>query len=99
MEETGMIMSLTESVLLRNPRHLGAAHKYIHLVEATTTPERAEKDADTLVTLIPDAGYLIHMPSHIYQRVGRYADAIKSNQLAIAADANYLAHRHAQGIY
>ena len=48
---------------------------------------------------MPDAGHLLHMPSHIYQRVGRYADAIKSNQLAMAADRIYLAHRHAPGMY
>lgn len=97
--ETAQIVALTESVLRRNPRHPGATHMYIHLVEPTSTPERAEKAADTLLTLMPDAGHLIHMSSHIYQRVGRYADAIKSNELAIAADKNYLAHQHAQGIY
>ena len=48
---------------------------------------------------MPAAGHVIHMPSHIYQRVGRYADSMKSNQLAIAADEDYLAHRHAQGMY
>ena len=99
LDETPRIVAVTESVLQRNPRHPGATHMYIHLVEPTSTPERAEKAADTLLTLMPDAGHVIHMPSHIYQRVGRYADAIKSNQLAMAADENYLAHQHAQGIY
>ncbi len=99
LDETPRIVALTESVLQRNPRHPGATHMYIHLVEPTSTPERAEKAADTLLTLMPEAGHVIHMPSHIYQRVGRYADAIKSNQLAMAADENYLAHQHAQGIY
>jgi tetratricopeptide (TPR) repeat protein len=96
---TAEIVALTESVLKRNPNHPGAAHFYIHLVESTSTPERAEKAADTLLTLMPAAGHAVHMPSHIYQRVGRYADSIKSNQLAMAADEAYLAQRHAQGMY
>ncbi|SEL11313.1 tetratricopeptide repeat protein [Nitrosovibrio tenuis] len=99
LEGTTEIVALTESVMQRNPKHPGAVHLYIHLVEPTSTAERGEKAADTLLTLMPDAGHLLHMPSHIYQRVGRYADAIKSNQLAIAADENYLAHQHAQGMY
>jgi hypothetical protein len=61
---------------------------YIHLIEPTSTPERAEKAADTLLNLMPAAGHMIHMASHIYQRIGRYADSMKSNQLAIAADEN-----------
>ncbi|KIO48726.1 lipopolysaccharide assembly protein LapB [Nitrosospira sp. NpAV] len=99
LEGTAEIVALTESVIRRNPRHPGAVHMYIHLVEPTSTPERAEKAADTLLTLMPAAGHAVHMPSHIYQRVGRYADAIKSNQLAIAADEEYLSHSHAQGMY
>ena len=99
LDGTAEIVALTESVLRRNPRHPAAAHFYIHLVEPTKTPERAEKAADTLLTLMPAAGHMVHMPSHIYQRVGRYADAIKSNQLAMAADEDYLSHRHAQGMY
>src|SRR5687768_10149880 len=95
-EGTAEIVALTEEVMRRNPKHPGAVHMYIHLIEPTDTPERAEKAADTLLTLMPDAGHLVHMPSHIYLRVGRYADAIKSNQLAIAADERYLAQRHAQ---
>jgi tetratricopeptide (TPR) repeat protein len=98
-EGTTQIVALTEKVIQRNPRHPGALHMYIHLVEATNTPERAEKAADTLLTLMPAAGHMIHMPSHIYLRVGRYADAMKSNQLAIAADENYIAQSRAQGIY
>jgi tetratricopeptide (TPR) repeat protein len=99
LEGTAEIVALTESVIRRNPKHPGAVHMYIHLVEPTSTPERAEKAADTLLTLMPAAGHAVHMPSHIYQRVGRYADAIKSNQLAIAADEEYLSHSHAQGMY
>ncbi|MDQ3187025.1 MAG: hypothetical protein M3Q16_11340 [Pseudomonadota bacterium] len=99
LEGTTEIVALTEEVMRRNPKHPGAVHLYIHLIEPTSTPERAEKAADTLLTLMPAAGHAVHMPSHIYQRVGRYADAIKSNRLAIAADEDYLAQQHAQGMY
>ena len=86
-------------MLRRNPKHPGALHMLIHLVEPTTTPERAEKAADTLMPLMPAAGHMVHMASHIYQRVGRYADAMKSNQLAIAADEDYITQCRAQGLY
>lgn len=98
-EGTAEIVELTEEVLRRNPKHPGALHMYIHLIEPTSTPERAEQAADTLLTLMPAAGHLIHMSSHIYQRVGRYADSIKSNQLAIAADEDYITQCRAQGLY
>lgn len=93
---TAEIVALTEEMLRRHPAHPAALHMYIHLMEPTNTPERAEKAADTLM---PAAGHMIHMPSHIYQRVGRYADAMRSNQLAIAADENYIAQYQAQGLY
>ncbi len=98
-ERTAEIVALTEKVMRDYTTHPGALHLYIHLIEPTTTPERAEKAADTLLTLMPAAGHMVHMPSHIYQRVGRYADAMKSNQLAIAADEDYIAQCRAQGIY
>jgi tetratricopeptide (TPR) repeat protein len=98
-EGTAEIVALTEQMLARNPRHPGALHMYIHLMESTSTPEKAERAADTLLTLMPAAGHMVHMPGHIYQRVGRYADAIRSNQLAIAADEDYIAQCRAQGIY
>jgi tetratricopeptide (TPR) repeat protein len=98
-EGTAEIVALTEEVLRRHPAHPAALHMQIHLLEPTTTPERAEKAADVLLPLMPAAGHMIHMPSHIYQRVGRYADAIKSNQLAIAADEDYIAQCQAQGLY
>jgi tetratricopeptide (TPR) repeat protein len=94
---TAEIVALTEQVIARNPRHPGALHMYIHLLEATSTPERAERAADTLLTLMPAAGHMVHMPGHIYQRVGRYADAIRSNELAIAADEDYIVQCRAQG--
>jgi tetratricopeptide (TPR) repeat protein len=98
-EYTADIVGLTERVMARNPRHPGALHMYIHLMEGTGTPEKAERAADTLLTLMPAAGHMVHMPAHIYQRVGRYADAIKSNQLAIAADEDYISQCRAQGLY
>jgi tetratricopeptide (TPR) repeat protein len=99
MKDTTEIVAITEEVMRRNPKHPGALHMYIHIMEPTATPERAEKAADTLLTLMPAAGHIVHMPSHIYLRVGRYADAIKSNERAVAADEAYLARKHAQGLY
>jgi tetratricopeptide (TPR) repeat protein len=93
------IVAITERVIARNPKHPGAVHMYIHLMEGTATPEKAEQAADTLLTLMPAAGHMVHMPAHIYQRVGRYADAIKSNQLAVAADEDYISQCRAQGLY
>ena len=98
-EGTAEIVALTEKVLARNPKHPGALHLYIHLLESTESAANAEKAADTLLTLMPAAGHMVHMPAHIYQRVGRYADAIKSNQLAIAADEDYITQCRAQGLY
>jgi tetratricopeptide (TPR) repeat protein len=98
-EGTAEIVALTEKVLHAHPKHPGALHMYIHLIEPTSTPERAERAADTLLTLMPAAGHMVHMPSHIYQRVGRYADAMKSNQLAVAADEDYITQCRAQGLY
>jgi tetratricopeptide (TPR) repeat protein len=95
---TAEIVALTESVLARNPLHPGALHLYIHLLEATA-PERAVTAADRLLTLMPAAGHMVHMPSHIYQRVGRYDLAIKSNELAVAADEDYITQCRAQGLY
>jgi tetratricopeptide (TPR) repeat protein len=96
---TDDIVELTERVMTRHPRHPGALHMYVHLMEGTSTPEKAEQAADTLQTLMPAAGHMVHMPGHIYQRIGRYTDAIKSNQLAIAADEDYISQCRAQGLY
>jgi tetratricopeptide (TPR) repeat protein len=98
-EYTADIVALTERVMARNAKHPGALHMYIHLMEGTSTPEKAERAADTLLTLMPAAGHMVHMPGHIYQRVGRYADAIKSNELAVAADEDYITQCRAQGLY
>jgi tetratricopeptide (TPR) repeat protein len=93
------MVSLTEAVIRKHPRHPLALHLYLHLMEPTRTPERAESAADALVGLMPAAGHIVHMPSHIYHRVGRYADAIRSNEQAIDADEDYLAQCRAQGLY
>ena len=97
--ETDEIVSTLEKVMAKNPNHPGANHYYIHAVEATKSPERAEAAADRLRTLMPGAGHMVHMPSHIYQRVGRYADAEASNVAAAKADEDYITQCRAQGLY
>jgi tetratricopeptide (TPR) repeat protein len=86
---TKEIVEVLENTLAHHPDHPGANHFYIHAVEASQNPERAVPAADRLRTLVPGAGHLVHMPSHIYIRVGRYADAVRSNQDAVAADRHY----------
>ncbi|MDQ2976310.1 MAG: hypothetical protein M3R69_13005 [Acidobacteriota bacterium] len=97
-ERTAEIVALTEKVITQNPNHPGALHLYIHLMEAYAA-YKAEPAADRLLTLMPAAGHMVHMPAHIYQRVGRYADAARSNELAIAADEDYISQCNAQGLY
>jgi tetratricopeptide (TPR) repeat protein len=92
------IQSQLESIIQKNPHHPGGLHFYIHLMEPVK-PALAEPAADRLLTLMPAAGHMVHMPSHIYQRVGRYADSIRSNQLAVQADEDYLTQCRAQGLY
>ncbi|HEU4477316.1 MAG TPA: hypothetical protein VFR80_02290 [Pyrinomonadaceae bacterium] len=98
-EGTAEIVSVIEKVIERNPQHPGALHLYIHLMESTELVDKAEGAADRLLTLMPAAGHMVHMPAHIYQRVGRYADAARSNELAIAADEDYISQCQAQGLY
>ena len=93
------IVASLEGVLKRQPDHPGALHLYIHAVEASTTPERAEAAADRLQSLMPQAGHIVHMPSHIFYRVGRYADAAKANEIAARVDEDYIAACRAQGFY
>lgn len=97
--EAARIRAVLEGVIARHPGHPGAHHYYIHLVEGSATPELAEKSADLLGSLMPAAGHMVHMPAHIYLRVGRYADAAAANVRAIAADEDYLAQCQAQGLY
>jgi len=99
-EYTDRIVATLERVLRRNPEHIGAAHYYIHAVEASTTPQRAERYADLLAALAPGSGHLVHMPAHIYIRTGRYHDATLSNLAASSADAAFLAVCHgSNGLY
>jgi tetratricopeptide (TPR) repeat protein len=98
-EGTSEIVSIIESVLERNSHHPLALHLYIHLIEPTETPEKAEIAADRLLSLMPGAGHMVHMPSHIYQRIGRYEDAARSNELASLADEDYITQCQAQGLY
>ena len=94
------IVPTLERVLARNPNHAGAIHLYIHAVEASDRPKRAEPYADRLRGAIPGAGHLVHMPSHIYYRVGRYLDALEDNKTAVKVDENYLADTNApMGVY
>ncbi len=81
-----------------NPDHPGAHHYYIHMVELPK-PDLAIPSADKLGSLMPAAGHIVHMPSHIYIRVGRYADAVKVNQAAILADEDYISQCYSQGMY
>jgi tetratricopeptide (TPR) repeat protein len=85
------IVAVLERTLAACPNHPGANHFYIHAVEASPWPERAAEAAERLLTLVPGSGHLVHMPSHIFIRVGRYLDAAQSNQQAIAADEAYFA--------
>ncbi len=96
---TEEIVETLERVIARNPNHPGALHLYIHAVEASTQPGRAEAAADRLLPLMPGAGHLVHMPSHIYWRVGRYADAVTVNAAAARADRAYFKTAQPSGIY
>jgi tetratricopeptide (TPR) repeat protein len=98
-EGTLEIIAVLESVLARYPDHVGANHYYIHAVEASPHAAWALESADRLNTLVPNAGHLVHMPSHIYARVGDNAAAIKSNAAAADVDRNYIAATGATGMY
>jgi tetratricopeptide (TPR) repeat protein len=87
-----------EAVLKRSPDHIGACHYYIHAVEAWQ-PERALPCAERLPGLAPGAGHLVHMPSHIYIRVGKYDKAVERNAHAVSTDQHYLEGRHLSGVY
>jgi tetratricopeptide (TPR) repeat protein len=97
---TEEIVSVLESVLKRNPDHLGANHYYIHAVEASPQPERALASAQRLEKLAPAAGHLVHMPAHIYARVGDHPASAKRNEVAAAVDEKYIkATGLAPGVY
>jgi hypothetical protein len=86
---TPLILATLETVLEDNPQHPGANHFYIHAIEASGNPEKGIPSAERLENMIPGSGHLVHMPSHIYVNVGRYADAVLANQRAIKADEEY----------
>ncbi|NES75442.1 MULTISPECIES: tetratricopeptide repeat protein [Okeania] len=96
---TNEVVKKLEFVLEKNPNHPGAIHYYIHALEASPYPEKAEKSADNLRNLVPASGHLVHMPSHLYLRIGRYHDAASTNQNAIKADEKFLATSQQKGLY
>lgn len=97
--ETRKVIAALERIIARSPQHPLALHLYIHAVEASSEPGRAEDEADRLANLVPASGHLIHMPAHIYWRVGRYDDAASANIRAAAVDEEYIAACNAQGFY
>ncbi|HWF88247.1 MAG TPA: hypothetical protein VN659_05410, partial [Pyrinomonadaceae bacterium] len=98
-EDTLEIVATLEGVLRRNPNHSGANHYYIHAVEASTNPDRALPSADRLGKIAPNAGHLVHMPSHVYIRTGDYFQAAKANVDAIAVDREYMTKSGNKGLY
>jgi tetratricopeptide (TPR) repeat protein len=97
-EGTAELIADLETVLTADPNHPGACHYFIHAVEAVQ-PDRAVPCAERLAALMPGAGHLVHMPAHIYIRVGRWADAITANEHAVHADETYIADINPSGIY
>ena len=97
--DTVKVISTIERVLELDENHPLAIHLYIHAVEASSDPGRAEAAADRLGKLVPGAGHLVHMPSHIYWRVGRYKDASQANIEAAKVDEDYISQCNAQGFY
>ena len=98
-EGTETLVAVLESVLRRDPLHVGANHYYIHALEASPWPERALASASRLETLVPLAGHLVHMPSHVYMRTGDYFSALVSNMRAASVDREYFAATNADGVY
>jgi tetratricopeptide (TPR) repeat protein len=96
---TDEIVSTLESVMKRDPNHLGAIHYYIHAVEASPNPERALAGANKLAALAPGAGHIVHMPAHVYIRTGDYDAAVKTNEKAAEVDRAYIKATGVQGIY
>jgi len=97
--ETEEILGALRFVMAREPNHPGANHFYIHAVEAGPHPEHGLPAADRLLNYAPGAGHLVHMPAHIYMRVGQYGDAVVANERAVKADRSYIRHCRALGFY
>jgi tetratricopeptide (TPR) repeat protein len=89
-EQNVELIAVLEQVLSRWPGHIGANHYYIHAVEGSRNAERGLPSAQRLETLVPAIGHLLHMPAHIYSRMGDHTRAIQSNERAVAADAAYM---------
>ncbi|HEY0956341.1 MAG TPA: tetratricopeptide repeat protein [Roseateles sp.] len=96
---TADVVAALETVLKRTPNHAGAIHLYIHAVEASTTPERALPAARRLAALMPGAGHIVHMPSHIYYRVGLYRESLELNRRATAVDEAYFKRSPSDPLY
>jgi tetratricopeptide (TPR) repeat protein len=97
-EGTAEAIAALEGVIAANPKHPGALHYWIHVWESKD-PQRAEREADRLLPLMPGAGHVVHMPAHIFLRLGRYDDVVSSNQRAALADEDYIRQCRAQGMY
>jgi tetratricopeptide (TPR) repeat protein len=95
---TSIVLAQLERVMKADPDHPGACHYYIHAVEAVA-PEKAVACAEHLAALMPGAGHIVHMPGHIYIRVGRYDDAIKANEHAVHTDETYIEREKPSGLY
>ncbi len=93
------MLTALETVLARSPSHAGAIHLYIHAVEASSKPERALPHARRLAALMPGAGHIVHMPAHIYYRVGLYRESLEANRRAIAVDERYFRTSPSDPIY
>jgi tetratricopeptide (TPR) repeat protein len=98
LPQTSVLVSSLEKVMAANPRHPGACHFYIHAVESAY-PEKAVACAERLAALMPGAGHIVHMPGHIYIRVGRWDDAIRANEHAVHADESYIADQRPSTFY
>ena len=97
--ETRAVIASLEAVMAADPHHPLALHLYIHALEASSNAKKAEPAADRLANLVPGSGHLVHMPSHIYFRVGRYQDSALANIRAAEVDEAYIAQCNAQGFY
>jgi tetratricopeptide (TPR) repeat protein len=92
-------VAILQRVTTRNPNHPGACHFYIHAVEASNFAQKAVPCAERLGSLVPGAGHLVHMPTHIYMRLGRWDEAVEHNATAVHVDQQYLDARHPTGVY
>ena len=93
------IVAALEKALAKNPSHVGAIHLYIHAMEASTKPEKALAPARRLAAQMPEAGHIVHMPAHIYYRLGMYRESLEANRKAIAVDERYFARSPSDPLY